>query len=394
MEMMINDKISERREINIKERVTEKRFRNTKAVEYEIIVTTEEWERDKKNKYIKLKFCDENKRVLGECYVRKTKLEENTDDENNIEDASNSENTRSSKRVRNNEEENNKGKRRKILEKEEERFEENLGDNVENDLENSEKESQNGEKDSEKDHNDIENSETENYNSEANSKTDHDDGENNEDRNNEKDDGKSNDNDNDPNMIILENMDKNKEKENQNNVEIEENEITESEDESKDKIDLLIEEMDAEIEKEIMLEDENINDETSDVKKLAQQCYEIEEGNRDTFRKWFKLGQNFTRKIENLKMENNRPGKKKKSEETITKELRKELVKYSPKKVTYLAIKKKTQRAIKVYNFFMEFGQDKIDRMRENEITIVYDMKIYDLQRIRNYFKNEKNRKI
>jgi hypothetical protein len=62
---MINDKISERREINIKERVTEKRFRNTKTVEYEIIVTAEDWERDKKNKYIKLKFCDENKQVLG-----------------------------------------------------------------------------------------------------------------------------------------------------------------------------------------------------------------------------------------------------------------------------------------------------------------------------------------
>jgi hypothetical protein len=59
--MMINDKISERKEINIRERVTEKRFRNTKAVEYEIIITAEDWERDKKNKYIKLKFCDENK---------------------------------------------------------------------------------------------------------------------------------------------------------------------------------------------------------------------------------------------------------------------------------------------------------------------------------------------
>jgi hypothetical protein len=185
----------------------------------------------------------------------------------------------------------------------------------------------------------------------------------------------------------------NSEKDDERNIQQKENIKSENEnsDEKMDKVELLIKELDTSITPQITVTNMETDKtkEDNDIKRLILQYGKLKKGNRKLLKDWYNYGRSFVQNLEKKKLRTRKP------EKEIKKKLYNRIVdcqmlRENERKNKKDALRKKTQRAIKTYELFMEIGNEKLERIRETFITTVIKLSEEQRKRIKKYFRKRK----
>ena len=149
------------------------------------------------------------------------------------------------------------------------------------------------------------------------------------------------------------------------------------------KIEKLIKEMDTpenENEKEIV---EETGEEVNYIAELVKQYYKVEKRNRRSIWEWYHLGQKFEQKVEELK---NKEENEEKNNDEIKEELYDGMMKHliEEKRGT---VRKRMQKASRVYEMFMKIGNEKINRIKEICVSVVTTLTDTEIEKIVTHFK-------
>jgi hypothetical protein len=174
-----------------------------------------------------------------------------------------------------------------------------------------------------------------------------------------------------------------------NKEEIIEDDNSEDNEIGKEGIELLIEELNTPVTQEMVIEENEKDDiKIKDSKKLAKRYYEIEKGTKELVKKWFDFGREFTQEINALKDKNNRKGRgnRNKSEITLKKELRTKILEHllGYNRKTFC---NRTNKAIKIYEFFMKVGSERVNRIKNTYIKTIVELNDIQMEQIREQMK-------
>src|SRR6266542_3087509 len=140
------------------------------------------------------------------------------------------------------------------------------------------------------------------------------------------------------------------------------------------------------IENEEVIEErteENIGQDN--IKELVGMFYEIERVNRKQIRKYYE----YARKFEKEKEEIKRRSKKRISDKTAKSKLYEEMKEQIIGNITRITLRKRTHRAMKIYNLFKEIGIEKMNRFRDCTVETVIRLTKEEIEQIKNYFRRK-----
>jgi hypothetical protein len=177
------------------------------------------------------------------------------------------------------------------------------------------------------------------------------------------------------------------------------------EDKRKIKINKLIEELKNPPEdgSEMMIEDDD-REYGNDLNDLAKKYQEVLKEKAEGIMKWYRYGQSFTRKYEEMKQENNRrKGTDRKRDQDVKTELyekvmeKLELIKENDneeeKERKKNAFTIMTRRAIRLYEWSTEVGNERLRRIRETNVSFIVKLKDEEIDGImRSFSKRWRNR--
>jgi hypothetical protein len=137
---------------------------------------------------------------------------------------------------------------------------------------------------------------------------------------------------------------------------------------------------------------DNQNEEIDDIENLVEKYLDLGDINTRAIQKWYFLGQNFERKVEEIKNQ----GRRKKSDQTARRDLYNEMMRLLVKededaeeKVRVRgALKERMQGAVKIYELFTEIGQNKINRIKETFVTTIIKFTESEKDEIIGHFRN------
>ena len=153
-----------------------------------------------------------------------------------------------------------------------------------------------------------------------------------------------------------------------------------------EKVEELIQELETPIfEEEINEEMEDENEERNEIGELVKMFYEIEKINRKQVWKCYNYGRKFEQKVEEIKNQN----KKKITSQTARGRLYEEMKKQMTGNITKEAIRKRTQRAIKVYELFTEIGRERINNIKDWSVKMIIELTTEEIKQVKNYFRRE-----
>ncbi|PKY59911.1 hypothetical protein RhiirA4_483049 [Rhizophagus irregularis] len=140
------------------------------------------------------------------------------------------------------------------------------------------------------------------------------------------------------------------------------------------------------------IEIDDQNEENDDIENLVEKYLDLGDINTRAIQKWYFLGQNFERKVEEIKNQ----GRRKKSDQTARRDLYNEMMRLLVKededaeeKVRVRgALKERMQGAVKIYELFTEIGQDKINRIKETFVTTIIKFTESEKEEIIGHFRN------
>ncbi|CAB4441476.1 unnamed protein product [Rhizophagus irregularis] len=140
------------------------------------------------------------------------------------------------------------------------------------------------------------------------------------------------------------------------------------------------------------IEIDDQNEENDDIENLVEKYLDLGDINTRAIQKWYFLGQNFERKVEEIKNQ----GRRKKSDQTARRDLYNEMMRLLVKededaeeKVRVRgALKERMQGAVKIYKLFTEIGQDKINRIKETFVTTIIKFTESEKEEIVGHFRN------
>ncbi len=129
--------------------------------------------------------------------------------------------------------------------------------------------------------------------------------------------------------------------------------------------------------------EENIGQDN--IKELVGMFYEIERVNRKQIRKYYE----YARKFEKEKEEIKRRSKKRISDKTAKSKLYEEMKEQIIGNITRITLRKRTHRAMKIYNLFKEIGTEKMNRFRDCTVETVIRLTKEEIEQIKNHFRRK-----
>src|SRR5438094_113760 len=98
---------------------------------------------------------------------------------------------------------------------------------------------------------------------------------------------------------------------------------------------------------------------------------------------------NYRRKIKQKVEEIKNQNKKKNTSQTARGRLYEEMKKQMTGNITKEAIRKRTQRAIKVYELFTEIGRERINNIKDWSVKMIIELTTEEIKQVKNYFRRE-----
>ncbi|PKY63055.1 hypothetical protein RhiirA4_490817 [Rhizophagus irregularis] len=116
------------------------------------------------------------------------------------------------------------------------------------------------------------------------------------------------------------------------------------------------------------------NEKIEDIKRLVEKYLDLGDMNSKVIWKWFYLGRDFEQKV-NRRIDQERE----KSEQTVRKEIYNEMMEFLMKENEDDEIKKNKKKALKekmrgakvIYELFMKIGQERINNVKETNVTTI-----------------------
>jgi hypothetical protein len=147
--------------------------------------------------------------------------------------------------------------------------------------------------------------------------------------------------------------------------------------------------------KEVLLEEPDEieqNEKVEDIKRLVEKYLDLGNMNSRVIWKWFHLGRDFEQKV-NRRIDQERQ----KSEQTVRKEIYDEMMKFLMKENENNEIEKNKKKALKekmrgakvIYELFMKIGQERINNVRETNVTTIIKLTAVQKNQIIKDFRKE-----
>ncbi len=138
-------------------------------------------------------------------------------------------------------------------------------------------------------------------------------------------------------------------------------------------------------EDEIIEEIEEENPEQNDIRKLVGMFHEIEKINRKQIWKLYNYGRKFEQKVEEIKNQRRKKIPSKTARSKLYDQMKGEMT----NNITRMAIRKRTQRAIKIYEFFTEIGRERINRIKDCPVEAIIKLTEEEIKQIKNHFRRK-----
>ena len=136
-------------------------------------------------------------------------------------------------------------------------------------------------------------------------------------------------------------------------------------------------------EEEITEEIEEESSRQDDINKLVKMFHGIERINKKQMRRWYEYGRKFEQKVEEIKNQK----RKRVPDKMARNELYNEMRDRMSGNTTREAIRKRTRRAIKIYEFFTEIGSERMNRIKDCTVDTIIKLNEEDIKQIKDYFK-------
>ena len=159
------------------------------------------------------------------------------------------------------------------------------------------------------------------------------------------------------------------------------------------KVKELIQDLETPVWKEgIIGEEENSRKEENsgkrEIKELIKMFHKMGKSNKEQIWDCYQYGRNFEQKVEEIKNQSRKRITVQTARGKVYEEMRKQMVGY----ITKSAIRKRTQRAIKVYELFTEIGRERINWVKNFTVGIIEKLNDKEIQQVKEHFRNKSNK--